>query len=337
MANRRPICQKNRKGCYFQWLPSAILKYAVTQLTFRPDYYVRIEAFDNTDMRKRATVYTTRCAEVDWQAVSLRPPEALRTLVHSVWFANGQGRAIRALLPATGCVDVGFIFDAPLITRSAMSNAIEPLSNWWIEGLTQSFIESMTSGPTTIIGFRLYPMGAYNLFGKDVVSFSDQLVPGSLLNNENVERLYGNLLEASELQKRFQLLETFLMRYMGTGFRGDPQVAYTAMKLATPSGHLKISDFCRDEGIGYLRLVRIFREQLGVTPKRYMRIARFRRAFNAIASGALSTCADLASELGYYDQSHLIRDFRQMTGCAPREFLGRADSLSQSVAVLDAH
>jgi len=290
----------------------------------------------STDISKRATTYRSKGDESEWIALSVRPPDSLSGLVHSLWFVHGHGRTVRAFLPVTGCTDVAFSFDAPLFERSASSNSFDTLSDWWIEGLHDSFIESRTSGPTTIVGFRLYPTGAYNLFGKVIASFSDHLVPGPLLKYEAFDRLHENLAEIPDLWNRLQLLEAFLVRHVGTKFLGDERIARTANKFAESAARLSIADFCRDEGISYLRLIRDFREQMGVTPKRFSRIARFRGAYKAITSNDQSNLTNLALQFGYYDQSHLIREFRQMTGCAPREFVASIDSLSQSVAVLGA-
>ena len=70
---------------------------------------------------------------------------------------------------------------------------------------------------------------------------------------------------------------------------------------------------------------RRFREQVGITPKLFHRIRRFQRALGIVGT---VTFADAAALCGYYDQSHLIRDFRQFTGESPASWLkGQSDIL----------
>jgi len=70
-----------------------------------------------------------------------------------------------------------------------------------------------------------------------------------------------------------------------------------------------------------------FREQVGLSPKLFARIARFRKAITAASrhraapSPAAVDWADLAATCGYFDQSHLIRDFQHFAGAAPDTWL----------------
>jgi methylphosphotriester-DNA--protein-cysteine methyltransferase len=80
--------------------------------------------------------------------------------------------------------------------------------------------------------------------------------------------------------------------------------------------------------VSYLRFhsaprqtVAVFREQIGLPPKRYARVIRFRRALSLLHEGGRSL-AEVATTVGYHDQPHMNRDFRELGGLAPGEFLG---------------
>jgi AraC-like DNA-binding protein len=68
-------------------------------------------------------------------------------------------------------------------------------------------------------------------------------------------------------------------------------------------------------------LVERFREQVGQPPKTMGRIIRFNRAPKLLQSPRSPTLADVVFEAGYYDQSHMNRDFRRFTGISPSAFL----------------
>lgn len=71
------------------------------------------------------------------------------------------------------------------------------------------------------------------------------------------------------------------------------------------------------ESIGISRqlLGRRFREQIGLSPKVYLRLERFRRTLGSFHSE--SFLADAAGAGGYFDQSHMIADFREFSGMTP--------------------
>jgi hypothetical protein len=63
-----------------------------------------------------------------------------------------------------------------------------------------------------------------------------------------------------------------------------------------------------------------FSETLGLSPKMLARIARVQRALALARTDTLTTWSAIAASSGYFDQSHLVRDFRQLVGCLPSEF-----------------
>lgn len=64
-----------------------------------------------------------------------------------------------------------------------------------------------------------------------------------------------------------------------------------------------------------------FREAIGPAPKTAARIMRFRRAVDRLSLDDGSRLGEIALDCGYYDQPHLNRDFRELAGTSPGEFV----------------
>ena len=82
-----------------------------------------------------------------------------------------------------------------------------------------------------------------------------------------------------------------------------------------------------------------FRRQLGVSPKSYARLLRFEHAtalLSELATAPDRTLADVAIAAGYYDQSHLTRDFSAMSGMTPGAFVATMDLVPEVRFVQDA-
>lgn len=75
-------------------------------------------------------------------------------------------------------------------------------------------------------------------------------------------------------------------------------------------------------GLSERQLRRVFHEVLGVSPKVFSKLQRFQRALNAAHSQRQANWASVAVAAGYYDQAHLIAEFRAITGATPRALLG---------------
>lgn len=75
-------------------------------------------------------------------------------------------------------------------------------------------------------------------------------------------------------------------------------------------------------GVSDRHLRRVFLEAVGVSPKAFAKLVRFRRAVRLAQQDAHPSWASIASATGYYDQAHLIADFRAIAGTTPGVFLG---------------
>ena len=99
----------------------------------------------------------------------------------------------------------------------------------------------------------------------------------------------------------------------------DRDYTIEAVKLIRSTrGNISMDDVCRQVYVSPRQLQRSFRTTLGTGPKTYMRIIRFRNAFNQIQRlEQHGGWAGLSYELGYSDQAHFIRDFKEFTGTVP--------------------
>ena len=81
-----------------------------------------------------------------------------------------------------------------------------------------------------------------------------------------------------------------------------------------------VAGFARRHAISDSTLQRLFRDYVGVTPKWVLKRYRVHEAAERLASGEASEVARLAADLGYFDQAHFNRDFRQQVGLSPGSY-----------------
>jgi methylphosphotriester-DNA--protein-cysteine methyltransferase len=99
-----------------------------------------------------------------------------------------------------------------------------------------------------------------------------------------------------------------------------PAVELAVRRIAVSAGTRRIAALRAETGLGDGRLIALFRQQVGVTPKRLARIHRLDRALGLLARGG-GALAGVAAEAGYHDQPHMNAEFRELAGLTPREFL----------------
>jgi len=99
----------------------------------------------------------------------------------------------------------------------------------------------------------------------------------------------------------------------------DRRVDAAVGALVRSGGRATIERVAAEAGVSRQHLARAFAYHVGVSPKTFARVMRFRRAL-ALARRGNQVWADLAVELGYFDQSHLIAEFREFAGETPVPF-----------------
>jgi AraC-like DNA-binding protein len=135
----------------------------------------------------------------------------------------------------------------------------------------------------------------------------------------------ARLAESSE-SARVAALESVLIERLGAPPRtqhGSVDVPGLAASIERRAGRVSVEQMACDAGVSRQQLARTFRERVGVTPKLYARLARFRSSLAYMGAGEATDRAHAALALGYADQSHWIAEFKEFSGLTPRSFAAR--------------
>ncbi|WIO74634.1 helix-turn-helix transcriptional regulator [Porticoccaceae bacterium LTM1] len=177
------------------------------------------------------------------------------------------------------------------------------------------------SGEVQAFGVRFKPGGAAALSGA-VVELKNQYALLSELGCGGVSALHQQLAEASSAQEMVVRVESWLLRHL----RSDYELASPVMEalgfMADARGMVGIESVAEQLSLGRRSLERMFRNSLGITPKECTNAYRIGEARHLLMSSTESG-ADIANQLGYSDQAHFIRQFRQVVGLTPSQYRQR--------------
>jgi AraC-like DNA-binding protein len=197
-----------------------------------------------------------------------------------------------------------------------------PLPQAWIGGLGDR---------PTIVGFgdtygsldiKLTPLGAYALVGMPVTELRGECVALEDVFGREGAELAMRLRELDDWDARFDVLEAFLMARLAEGPRPDPAVAWAWDRLRRTHGAARIAELAAEIGCSRRHLSERFRRQVGLPPKTVGRLLRFQHVRERIER-APARWGELALAAGYADQSHLNREFRELAGTTPSDFVRR--------------
>lgn len=106
------------------------------------------------------------------------------------------------------------------------------------------------------------------------------------------------------------------------GPRPHPLVVAAWARLRETAGGIRIGALAAELGASRRHLTTTFHQQVGLPPKTVARLLRFERVCRRVERNP-ARWADIAYDSGYCDQAHLNRDFRDLAGTTPTDFLAR--------------
>ena len=165
-------------------------------------------------------------------------------------------------------------------------------------------------------GRMFFPVAVHELHNEDVALHDLFPIEADGLLNE--------LCAAQGENARFVVVERYLCRKLTGAPPMHPAVQYAIGRLSSDHAFRRVRQVQWDTGFSHTRFIQLFRQQVGLTPKLFARVRRFHALVGRIEKGLPVNWAELAADCGYFDQAHLIHDFRQFSGVTPREFRKKA-------------
>jgi AraC-like DNA-binding protein len=190
----------------------------------------------------------------------------------------------------------------------------------WLGGMNDAYDVVEIPARHGSLDFKLSPLGAFTVLGSPLSQLDGGFASLDDLFGADGRRLGDAVREASDWLERFDRVEAFLLRRVADGPRPTPVVAHAWSLLSRADGRIRIAELAAAVGASRRYLTVKFREEVGLAPKAVARVLRFADARRRIAAEP-ARFADIALACGYCDQAHLNRDFRELGGTTPGEFL----------------
>ena len=233
----------------------------------------------------------------------------LAELVERYWLVRWslpEGRRASVTLLPHPCVNLAL--DRGQVTISGVGR----------ERFTYEFV-----GTGRVFGVKFRPGAFVPFLGGSVSELTGQVRPlSSLWGGADADRFAAELDAAPGLDDLVAVAERHLRAHWPAH---DPEVARVGQivhALLHDRAIARVDDVSARFGLSPRSLQRLFQRYVGVSPKWVLQRYRLHEAAARLADGTSGSWAEVAVELGYFDQSHFIRDFTRAIGMTPVEYAG---------------
>lgn len=204
--------------------------------------------------------------------------------------------------------------------------AIQACRSAWVSGVRTRpiTIPSGNGSRMLIVAFKKGRASAFYPF--PISDLTDTVAETDLVFGRCFHDLREQLLAAKSIDQMFRLVERFLLQQAGNGLQADAAsrcIEYAVSSIIHKPTLRGLHELSEEIGYSQKHFIELFRQQVGVTPKQYLKIMRFQKAIQTIETKENLHWSQIALDSGFYDQAHFIHDFKHFSGFTPNEYLRR--------------
>jgi len=265
------------------------------------------------------------------------PSPALAPYVRCLWTLTGPAPVVRTPQPVVpdGCMEVILNFGDPFERHRVDGSFVERQPLQLLVGPTTGPAVIVPAGRIDLVGVRLHPWGAARLLGVEPAELRDEL-PSIREVNPSLERGLEAACDARTVPERQSVIERVLERRALRADAPDPALRAVIQGVVMRHAPLSVRELAARVGRSVRWIQRAFERDVGLTPKMLARIARTQRALRIADRHPSRSWSSVAAEAGYFDHSHLVREFHEIVGCTPTELSVRAGDLTDTFLSAEA-
>ena len=183
------------------------------------------------------------------------------------------------------------------------------------------------SGPASMLGIQFRPQGARQLLRLPISELTDSAIAlGDL--SRRLFRQFERVRDLSFPIPAAATLDRILHTFAEPARADDDPIFYAVREIERTRGLMSMKAVADRIGWSTRQLQRRFKDTVGISPKLFGRMQRFQHVFRAL-EGPATSWVSAAIHCGYYDQAHLIRDFREFSGRTPTALTKQEIDLSR--------
>ncbi len=190
-----------------------------------------------------------------------------------------------------------------------------------VVGLSRSRFTRVLEGQGRILGTRFRP-GAFRAFVDfPVRDLADRRLPLANVLGPGAGSLEAEALAHGRDPDAIRVVEEFLRRRQPVPTAESALAARIVDRITSDRDIRRVDQLSREFGLGLRALQRLFGDCVGASPKRVILGQRLLEAADRATTGAQIDWVDLALDLGFADQAHLIREFKKLVGRTPADYV----------------
>lgn len=245
------------------------------------------------------------------------PSVALAPFIRHYWILNVDELHVSERVTPIGCMQM--VFHRGDRMYSLTESKIQPQT--FIGGQSVGYQDLKSMGRVNMIVVVFQPHGVKPFFRMPVNDFLSRNISIEDLGDKSLSELEDRILNASTDEEAIGLIEQFLLSRLYDFDSYNHRRMQQVLKVIDNKNQSTVSSLSDVACLSYKQFSRVFAEYIGATPKEFTRIVRFQRALFMMQNNPSIDLMDVILTCGFYDQPHMIKEFKTFSGYTPNEYL----------------
>lgn len=199
--------------------------------------------------------------------------------------------------------------------------------NTILSGQQKCYYDIVVSGKLSLFSISFQPYGAKMFFNIPSNEFYDKNIPLKYFLKDVVDKLECTLFESDTFDEKIRIVESFLFNQLRNNSK-EYEISRIMRSIALinqANGLIDIETLSSSAYLSRKQYERTFAEYIGSSPKQFLRTVRFQNLLHKKYIYRNINLTELAYNCGYYDQSHMINEFKILTGITPTQYFSECE------------
>ena len=240
--------------------------------------------------------------------------------------------SIEDLIIPDGTFGLIFTDDSMALSRTLnTSSSFLPLKRTSIFGQKTHAVQYTINPSNSIVfGLKVKPSGI-SLFTKETSFIKNIFEDIDTLNISDLKEIESQVLDAITVHQKIEIMERYMTRKLEKAACNSDLELLQVMTnfIFLHKGNVRLDALIEHFDTNYKKIERLFNKYVGMSPKSYLRIIRINACVDIHKFKDTFNLTALAIDNGFFDQSHLTKEFKRLTSLTPKQFFAKERSYSE--------
>jgi uncharacterized protein DUF6597/helix-turn-helix protein len=203
------------------------------------------------------------------------------------------------------------------------NSSLKPVRTYteaWVSGMHKNYFSISPHRQSEMLVIKFKSFGGYPFIHFPIEKLNNKNVPAAEIFGKEILKLRELLIEKQKFSEKFIMIESWLNEKFDVSKVPDSELISVVSQFITKpvTDHQTIiCSYSKTQK----NLINQFKKFCGLTPKVLHRIYRFNKVLEQIKNKEIISWPQVTYHLGYSDQSHFIKEFKEFSGFNPKEFV----------------